>query len=358
MGKKAAIVSKMKISIIIPIFNAEAYLKQCIQSVIGQTYNDWELLLVNDGSTDSSGTICDEYAICDNRIRAIHKENTGVSDTRNVGLDLAQGEFIIFLDADDYWYANTALGTLVYTADEYNLDIVRGEYKAVDKDGNDLFERPLLDSKRLLAHQLLTSGQFYTQIMCGENFLVLSLFRRSAIGNLIFNPNRSFLEDMEFYAYLLLQPLRCMFVPIRFYAYRKINISASNTPKIKNLLDSFSMCDIFYECMKRAEDEELRDAFNYNSIMMYHWTLETLASDAYYNHRISIIKDFALAERQKNVLCWAKNDNHHYPLSIYITPYIGVRLLRYVNKTKGYILAQGSKCKRLIKNLSKYSSYC
>ena len=341
----------MKISIIIPIFNAEAYLKQCIQSVIGQTYNDWELLLVNDGSTDSSGTICDEYAICDNRIRIIHKENTGVSDTRNVGLDLAQGEFIIFLDADDYWCDNTALEVLIHAAEKYGLDVVRGEYKAINQDGECLFEHPMIKSIQMLSMQVLSSGRFYTQIMRGENFLWLALMRRSAIGILRFNSDHSFLEDMEFYAYLLLQPLRSMYIPLRFYAYRKINTSASNTPKIKNLLDSFSMCDIFQECTKRTEDAELREAFKYNSIMMYYWTLETLASDTYYKNRISIIKELSLVERQKKVSCWARNNNQHYPFSVYVSPNTGLRWLRLYNKTLGYILAQGSRYKASIKHI-------
>lgn len=341
------------VSIIIPIFNAEAYLKQCIQSVIGQTYNDWELLLVNDGSTDSSGTICDEYAICDNRIRAIHKENTGVSDTRNVGLDLAQGEFIIFLDADDYWCDNTALEVLIHAAEKYGLDVVRGEYKAINQDGECLFEPPMIKSKQMLSMQVLSSGRFYTQIMRGENFLWLALMRRSAIGILRFNSDHSFLEDMEFYAYLLLQPLRSMYIPLRFYAYRKINTSASNTPKIKNLLDSFSMCDIFHECTKRAEDTELREAFKYNSIMMYYWTLETISSDIYYNQKRTIIKELSLNERQQQILNWAKKDGRGLPFPVCLRPHFGILIFRYSNNIKKFIYYWRSKLRRFFMNSPK-----
>lgn len=90
------------LSVIVPVYNAEEYLRKCIDSILYQTYSDLELLLINDGSTDSSGAVCDEYARRDERVRVIHKENGGVSSTRNLGLDLAQGEWITFVDADDW----------------------------------------------------------------------------------------------------------------------------------------------------------------------------------------------------------------------------------------------------------------
>ena len=90
------------ISIIVPVYNTEKYLDRCIQSILAQTYTDFELLLIDDGSTDSSGALCDKYAEQDSRIRVFHKENGGVSSARNTGLDNAEGEYIIFVDSDDY----------------------------------------------------------------------------------------------------------------------------------------------------------------------------------------------------------------------------------------------------------------
>jgi len=91
-----------KISIIIPVYNVELYLRQCIQSVIEQSYTNIEVILVNDGSPDNCGAICDEYANKDNRLTVIHKKNEGVSGARNIGLDIATGEFIYFIDSDDW----------------------------------------------------------------------------------------------------------------------------------------------------------------------------------------------------------------------------------------------------------------
>lgn len=91
-----------KISVIVPVYNVEQYLHRCIDSILAQTFTDFELLLINDGSTDKSGKICDEYAKKDKRIRVFHKENGGVSSARNVGLDNAKGEWVTFVDSDDW----------------------------------------------------------------------------------------------------------------------------------------------------------------------------------------------------------------------------------------------------------------
>ena len=94
--------SNPKISVIIPVYNAESTLRRCVDSVLAQTFTDFECLLINDGSKDKSGEICDEYAIRDSRIKVFHKENGGVSSARNVGLDNATGEWIAFVDSDDW----------------------------------------------------------------------------------------------------------------------------------------------------------------------------------------------------------------------------------------------------------------
>lgn len=90
------------VSIIIPVYNVEKYLAKCIDSVLAQNFVDWELLLINDGSTDSSSCICDEYAVKDTRIKVFHQVNKGVSTARNIGIDNAKGEYITFIDSDDY----------------------------------------------------------------------------------------------------------------------------------------------------------------------------------------------------------------------------------------------------------------
>lgn len=112
-----------KISIIVPVYNTAKYLHSCIESVLAQTFTDWELLLIDDGSTDDSAIICDEYAAKDERIRVFHKENGGVSSARNLGLDNAQGEWITHIDSDD-WVEQEMLAKMLAKAEETDADVV------------------------------------------------------------------------------------------------------------------------------------------------------------------------------------------------------------------------------------------
>lgn len=112
-----------KISIIVPIYNVEKYLEKCIQSILNQTFSNFELILVNDGSTDSCGEICDKYKKIDDRIIVIHKVNGGISSARNAGIDIARGEYIGFIDSDDYIHEKM-YEILYNNAIKYNSDIV------------------------------------------------------------------------------------------------------------------------------------------------------------------------------------------------------------------------------------------
>ena len=116
---------KPLVSVIIPIYNVEEYLSECINSIISQTYRNIEIILVDDGSPDASGSICDEYALKDERIRVVHKKNGGLSSARNAGLEIANGQYITFVDSDD-WVAPTFLDEHVSQILEYCGDISFG----------------------------------------------------------------------------------------------------------------------------------------------------------------------------------------------------------------------------------------
>ncbi len=118
------------VSVIIPVYNVEAYLDECIQHVIKQSYSNWELILIDDGSTDRSPGICDNYALYDNRIKVIHQTNAGVSKARNAGLRAATGDFVIFCDSDD-WLSDNALAFFIELQTNNNADIVFGDICAV-----------------------------------------------------------------------------------------------------------------------------------------------------------------------------------------------------------------------------------
>ena len=109
------------ISIIVPVYNVEPFISECINSILIQSYKNFELILVNDGSTDNSPTICEQYASKDKRIKVIHKANGGLSDARNWGLKFSSGEYVVFLDSDDYWNDCDALFSLYSLLNKYCL---------------------------------------------------------------------------------------------------------------------------------------------------------------------------------------------------------------------------------------------
>ncbi len=117
----------MTISIIVPVYNVESYLTRCVESILAQTYTNWELILVDDGSPDRCPEICDAYAAKDKRIKVLHKTNGGLSDARNHGLDVATGDYILFVDSDDYIHPHM-LQAMSRLATEKNADIVQCSY--------------------------------------------------------------------------------------------------------------------------------------------------------------------------------------------------------------------------------------
>ena len=131
MAEEAARLTSPRISIIVPVYKVEQYLRRCLDSIAAQTFTDWECILIDDGSPDSSGAICDEYAARDSRFRVIHQENRGVSAARNEGLDAARGEWIGFVDSDD-WIEVDYFLHLVGSAIENKADIILGSICLTD----------------------------------------------------------------------------------------------------------------------------------------------------------------------------------------------------------------------------------
>ena len=117
---------KPKISIIVPIYNVERYIRECLDSIIRQTFSDWECLLIDDGSPDNSGAVCDEYAKIDGRFRVFHKPNGGVSSARNYGIEKAQGEWVTFIDSDDFISPTFLEGLYKPIMQDEQLDFVHG----------------------------------------------------------------------------------------------------------------------------------------------------------------------------------------------------------------------------------------
>lgn len=205
-----------KISIIVPVYKVENYLSQCVDSILNQTFADWECILVDDGSPDGSGVICDEYAQKDARIHVIHKENRGVSAARNTGLSAAQSEYIYFIDSDDY-VEREALELLLSKAKQSEADIM------VHGIVNDYIYK---HSSTAVKYVSLPEKDYSTILEMADRWGLLKgpvnkLFKNSIIINksLRFDESISYGEDTKFTFEYLVHCHSIAFVPRHLYHY-------------------------------------------------------------------------------------------------------------------------------------------
>ena len=210
-----------KVSVIVPVYKAEQYLHQCIDSILSQSFTDWELILVDDGSPDRSGAICDEYAQKDTRIQVIHKENGGVSSARNVALGRITGEWLTFVDSDDCLYPN-ALQRWFEVAEQNNLDLIQCYFNREYKEGQVEGE----------ATEVLTAAQYVDL----ENYLTCAggnLFKSSIVKEhtLRFDENVKLGEDQIFLLNYMQLCTRIQRIGDVLYFYRNNEQSAVNNPK-------------------------------------------------------------------------------------------------------------------------------
>lgn len=199
------------ISIIVPIYNAESYLNRCLDSILAQTYKNWEAILVDDGSKDNSGKICDEYAKNDNRFKVIHKANGGVSSARQTGLEAAIGDFVIHADSDD-WLENNMLEELIDHQRKISSEfIVFDFYRANRKGGRKVSKQSInLDHRQLLKD--IVSGHI-------NNSCWNKLIKKSIIDNYnaCFPKGINLGEDKCFLAILLKNPVKVTYLSKPLY---------------------------------------------------------------------------------------------------------------------------------------------
>lgn len=211
-----------KISIIIPVYNAETTIRKCLDSIIAQSLVEWEAILVDDGSPDSSGTICDRYTARDSRFRVIHKENGGVSSARQAGLEAAQGEYVIHADPDD-WVEPEMLTDLYAKAKEDIADMVICDFYM------DLPDRVVLMHQRLtsLIHSDVLNDMFSNNI---HGSCCNKLVKRQSIQQIDakFPPDVNYCEDISFNVQLLKSNITISYINQAYYHYVQNATSITN----------------------------------------------------------------------------------------------------------------------------------
>lgn len=220
------------VSIILPVFNAERFLPQCLDSILGQSYLQWELIAVNDGSKDRSLEILKSYEKRDDRIHIISKKNEGVSIARNVALSQVRGEYIYFVDSDDI-VMQDALSILIRTLESNNATFVKSDFLPINEHGKQLFINKKQGIRRRYEGKIIDSEMFYSKILMDEFFLWTCLFRRDIIekNKIRFIPHCRLMEDAAFIVEYLLHSSRNVYKDACVYGYRKYEGTASEVNK-------------------------------------------------------------------------------------------------------------------------------
>lgn len=261
----------LKVSIIVPIYNAQKTLERCIESILNQDFSDFELLLIDDGSKDDSGKICDVYAKKDHRVRVIHKENSGVSASRNLALQEAKGEYLQFLDADD-WITPNATRLLVESLEQNHCDMVIADFYRVIKERlshkGSIDEDGVLSREEFANFMMENPADFYYGVLWNK------LYKKSIIEKqqLCMNPKISWCEDFMFNLEYIrhCENIFVLQVPIYYYVKTKgslVSQSMSLTKTIKTKMMVFEYYTDFYKQVLTEEEYEKKRLQIYSYLM-------------------------------------------------------------------------------------------
>ena len=243
---------KPVVSVIVPIYKVEKYLQQCIDSICRQTYSQLEIILVDDGSPDCCGSICDRNAVKDSRIVVIHKKNGGLSSARNAGIDIAKGEYISFVDADDELHASF-IEVLIGLCEKYSCDIAQCDFLTIAEDSLKL----PLNSQRAI--NLLDNRQALHELCSGRNNVKYTVvwnkvYKKALFDNIRYPVGR--IHEDEFTAHLVLWNARKIAVTNQ-YLYYYLQRSTSITGK-KFTNNHFDVLDAFKERLCFLKENKLR----------------------------------------------------------------------------------------------------
>lgn len=265
-------------SVIVPIYQVEDYLEECINSVLKQTFGDFELILVDDGSKDKCPAICDEYEKRDRRIKAIHKNNGGLSDARNAGLDIAAGCYILFLDSDDYWADINFLDDLYKRANETNADCII--YSQVNIYADNTPDRMMKREESLVSDHKSYAENLYAMAMAEQ--CPISAWSKAVKADVIESRQLRFIKgilsediDWSLWIYSLCSSVSVINKPV--YGHRVRGNSISQTVNGKHCMDIVTTIRNWEEYLKEAVMDETIKACLYNFLSYYTFLLLALS---------------------------------------------------------------------------------
>ena len=280
-------------SVIIPVYNSEHFIKRCVSSIINQNNpTEFEVLLIDDGSTDGSGALCDAIAKTDSRIRVFHQENKGVSATRNAGLEHAKGEYVLFVDSDDF-LVEGAFAVLEEHVSRFQPDVLVFEINCVRENIitytsqlEDRFSKTPAET-RLLLSEIYERGNIAS--------CVNKLYKRSFIGNIRFCEDVRYGEDLLFNLQLFTEATHICTIDKALYSYDQHNDSLSTNVTerlIDEMLILYSASDSFFDKLgvEKSEKERLLTAHYFNYLYPFQISCLSRSPLLSYRQKISAIR--------------------------------------------------------------------
>lgn len=256
-----------KISIVVPVYKVEKEIHRCMESLLDQTFKSIEIILVNDGSPDNCPKICDEYSKKDDRVKVIHKENGGLSDARNVGLLEAVGEYVLFVDSDDYIDKNAC--EVFYKNIKDNIDIIVADAIKIENDRKILMCHAEISSEFILSGKEFLKRQLASKKM---NMAVwLNLYRRNfLIENNLFFKKGILHEDEQWTPRVFLAANKVKYIKFPFYNYiiREDSITKKKD-RTKNGIDLVNTCYELEKIYEEIDDVELKRLLNDYLVMLF-----------------------------------------------------------------------------------------
>lgn len=294
-----------KISIIVPVYKVEKEIHRCVESLINQTFNDIEIILVDDGSPDNCPIICDEYAKKDKRIKVIHKENGGLSDARNVGLLEAKADYVLFVDSDDYIDKNTC--ERFYSSIEANVDVIVGDAIRIEGDKKSLMEHAYISSDTIISGKEFLKTQLKSRKMYMAAWLNL-YNRRFLIDNDLFFKKGILHEDEQWTPRVFLKAQKVKYIRFPFYNYiiREDSITKAKD-KTQNGIDLINTCYELEKIYEEIDDIELKKLLNDNLVNKFLQAIDygNFYSNQYkdlYSKKFLIGKPISIKNKAKSYL--------------------------------------------------------
>lgn len=228
------------VSCIVPVYNVEKYLDKCVESIVNQTYKNIEIILIDDGSSDNSPNICDKWKERDSRIIVIHKKNGGLSTARNVGLDRMTGEWVVFVDSDDYIHSQY-IEVLLFAVNKYKVDLASCNYVEVNE--NNIIEEEKIKSIKYIKKEFIKSSSVYGVTEDIKIIVWNKIFKRNIFENIRFPINRV-CEDIGVLFYILDKIENYCMVDSTLYYYQ---YNQESIWRKKWSIDYMDRIDVVYE---------------------------------------------------------------------------------------------------------------